>query len=461
MSIKRPWAFWRRVQYGAGVFGALLLIVAGSFLIFYEDPADCFDSSQNGLETGIDCGGACVRICAAEVFPPKIVWAESFEITDGQYNAVAYVENINDIASTEQLEYTFTLRNNGMVVAERSGITVLPPDRAYPIFEGRIDTNGQTVTDTVITIKPVAVWQPATAGPDQFKVTSVILSSADVRPRLDASIENTALTAVSNVEVVTTLFNELGRPLTASQTFIEELPGRTTRDIVFTWPRSIAKTVRSCSIPSDVVMGIDLSGSMNNDGDTPPQPITDAKTAAANFVNRLSAQDQAALVTFASEAVLQQPLTADRAAVAETITNLEIAPAEETGFTNTVAALERIKDELASDRHSSDARRAVVLLTDGLPTGAGVSEAEVTSAATALAQEIEASGAVLFVIGLGQNADRNFIESLVSDAAQAYFAPSGSDLGSIYQQITSDLCESGTTRIDVIPKTKTNFVPLR
>ncbi len=250
------------------------------FINFYQPP-NCFDLVMNGDETGIDCGGACVRICAAEVLPPQVMWVKSFEIVKGQYNAVAYIENQNQIAATPSLRYTFQFFNQGTLVAERAGTTVLPPNSVYPIFEGKVITDfREPVTDTKIIIEPVEMWIPASIGRSQFRSTDIKLSNADVKPRLDVEIENTELSPAEDVEVVATVFSENGEPVTASQTFIDRLEARSAKDIVFTWPNSVAKTVKSCVIPTDVAVAIDLSGSMNNDGGDPPQPVTAALQAA-------------------------------------------------------------------------------------------------------------------------------------------------------------------------------------
>ena len=199
---------------------------------------------------------------------------------------------------------------------------------------------------------------------------------------------------------------------------------------------------------------------MNNDGANPPEPITSALNAAKGFVTRLSDSDQVGVVTFASEAANVLPLTAEKSTANTVINDLFISAAEETGFTNTVGALQVIRDELESSRHSPDARRAAVLVTDGLPTGHAESEILIEEA-TAVAKEMQQDGVTLYVVGLGENADKNFISGLVEDKNQAYFAASGNQLDQIYQTITGALCESGTTRIDIIPKTTTNFIPLR
>lgn len=428
------------------------------FVNFYQ-PATCFDLVMNGAETGVDCGGDCVRICEPDVLPPQLVWAKSFEIVPGQYNAVAYVENQNQTAGTPELRYTFEFLNNGQVVAERSGTTVLPPNSVYPIFEGRILTDArQSVTETRLRLETAELWLPASVGRDQFRVLDRNLLRFDTEPRLDVEIENTALTRAEEVEVVATIFNDAGEAVTASETLIEDIPSRTSQNITFTWPQPIAKTVRNCVIPTDVAVAIDLSGSMNNDGGTPPEPISSTLAAASQFVTTLQADDQVALVTFATESVLETPLTESTTDVATTIQELTITPAEETGFTNTVAALLTAQSALNSDLHNPNARRVLVLLTDGLPTAAG--DRNIVAEATTTAAALDADGIEIYAIGLGEGVDEAFVVDIASTRDNAYFAPTGADLAEIYAEITSALCESGPTKIDVIAKTKTNFAPL-
>lgn len=461
MSKLRPWAIWRRSIYVSITLALVGFLGVSIYFAHFYTPANCFDGVRNGSETGVDCGGSCIRICAADVFPPKVLWVNSFKITDGQYNSVAYIENQNQFAGSAEVEYTITLKNGERTVAERTGTTVLPPNSVYPIFEGRIFTeNAEPITDTLIRIEPPEIWQPATLGAEQFRTRDIQLSNADVRPRLDVVLENTAIDTVNDVEVVATIFNAEGTPVTASQTVIDRFFGETTEDIVFTWPGSIAKTVKSCVVPTDVALVIDLSGSMNNDGENPPQPLTDALEAASSFASNLGDRDKLSLITFASDAELVSPLTTALQSVSEQIMSLTIAPTEETGFTNTVAALQLAGDELNSNNHNPDARRVLILLTDGLPTDPD-DEREIVEETEQFAETLNASGIDIYTIGLGTNVASDFIRNVASDFEQANFAPNSSDLEQIYANITDSLCERGPTRIDVIAKTKTNFTPIR
>ena len=460
MSSVRKWALWRRVQYLVGfLLTAVVIGVVIFYTVIYVAP-NCYDQMFNGNERGVDCGGDCVLICAADVIPTRVVWAESFLINDGQYNAVAYVENRNEQAGIVNLKYTFRLFSGDDLVGEREGVTPLPPNSIYPVFEGRIFIEpGTSVTRTEIIIDNPDYWQPSSVGRDQFRTLDINLTRSDEKPRLEVQLENTTLNTADAIEIVATIFNDAGEPVTASQTFVEEISARSTKDIIFTWPNPIAKTVRNCIIPTDITLAIDLSGSMNNDGDNPPEPISSTLLSASQLIGNLQAGDQVSIVSFASEAESQIGLTDNKAEVIDVVNNLVIDPEEETGFTNTPDALSLADTELSSVRHNLDARRVLVLLTDGLPTSDD--EEDIIAETKTLASSINDNGVEIYAIGLGDNVDRDFIESVASTRENAYLAPQAADLSQIYSEITSSICEFGPTKIEVIAKTKANFTPIR
>ena len=451
------WAFWRRVQYGTGYLTFLGLIFTGVYFLYFYTPATCFDLDQNGEEIGIDCGGVCTRICAFTVAPPKVLWSKSFLIQPGQYNAVAYIENKNVVAGTPAISYIFRLYDGAGLITERTGTTVLPPNSTYPVFEGRINTEGRVPTETTLELKPADMWLPSIYGREQFRTTDLKLVEADTRPKLNVKIENTDLKEALGVEVVATIFDQSGIPLTASQTFIDLFAGRSQKDITFTWPQSIAKTIRSCAVPTDIVIAIDLSGSMNNDGDTPPEPVTSVLTAASAFASQLRPLDRVSVVTFATKAAITNQLTSDAASVATAIKKLVIDPKEEVGNTNTGDSLVLAQAELNSTRHNPDARSVVVLLTDGLATAP---EKEPEEYATLKADLLKNDDITLFTIGLGKGVNMDFLRTLSSGPNFAYAAPTTGTLGSIYKTITDSICEDGAARIDVIPKVTKSFAPL-
>jgi len=478
MSTFRPWAFWRRVKYGTGF--ATLWTLVGTFVYFgfFYVPVNCFDNVLNGDEGGIDCDGSCVRICPFSVVPPQVVWAESFKIIDGQYNAVAYIENKNLEAATPALAYTFRLLDGEEVIAEHSDVTILPPNSVYPIFAGRIETvDDREPTETTIEINPADVWQPANIGRDQFRTLDFELLSTDARPRLNVKIENTELTEARDVEVVATIFSQSGKPLTASQTFIDDFSARSTEEIVFTWPRSIAKTVRSCEVPSDIMLILDRSGSMAADGGSPPQPLESAKQAAKSFVGLVRDHDLLGYFSYATtpSSPMEQMLTGNLNSVSTAIQGTVMGE-DGVQYTNMGEAFDIALQELTGSRHREDARKVIVFLTDGdvtRPLNPGTGEADREYAAQYaldMADKAKEEDVTIYTIGLGdffsnKNEDVERDVQLISDLSSGddfYFkAPTVADLDAVYKEIAVGICEDGISRVDIITKTKTNFAPLR
>jgi Mg-chelatase subunit ChlD len=211
------------------------------------------------------------------------------------------------------------------------------------------------------------------------------------------------------------------------------------------------------AVPTDVLLAVDLSGSMNNDGANPPEPITSVLEAASIFAGQLRVDDRVGVVTFATRAVLVNQLTTDTGVVANAIKQLSIDPKEELGNTNTGDSLILAKSELGSARSNPNARKVVVLLTDGLATAP---DKEPEEYAKTQAELLKGEDVTIYTIGLGKGVNMDFLRTLASGSTLAYAVPTTDTLGSIYKSITDSICEDGAARIDVIPKVTKSFAPL-
>ncbi len=450
VDMTRRWAFWRRVQYGTGAGVILASLLTVSYFKFFYAPPSCSDGKQNSDERGVDCGGICTRVCAFDAHAPTVQWAQSFRVVQGQYNAVAYVQNKNAGLGASALGYTFTLYDEkGGLITSRTGTTFLPPDGIYPIFEGRIDVGARIPVRTFLELTPVNTWQEAESGRKQFEVRSRVLSGADSLPRLETVIYNTSIQNETSMAVVATIFDVRGKALTSSQSVVPLFQNHQEQKVVFTWPEPIAKTLRSCEVPTDVLLAIDLSGSMDNDGGKPPEPISSALTAAGSFVGLLRKQDQVGVVTYATTAKLAQALSRAHEATQGVIHALSIDPKEQKGQTNIGDAIAQARTEFSSSRHSADARKVLVVLTDGKANAPGK-----TGEAYALEQAMAArdAGITIFTVGLGAEVNGTFLTSIAADEQHRYLAPSVTTLGTIYRSISTALCEEGAAVIDVVPR---------
>lgn len=454
----RVWAFWRRVIYGIGFLLFFGSILGGIFFLYVYEPSTCFDNSENGSESGVDCGGRCVRICSVDTLPPLERWVRAFKSSESRYNIVAYVENKNPEAGVEELSYTMSLYDDAGLITERTGTTPLPPNSLVPFFEGRVDTGPRTPTEARITYDTNPVWVPATLAGERYRTVRRSLTRADRDPVLSATLENESLADVRDVDIVATIFDVRGTALTASRTTVPSFRARSMEDIVFTWQAPIATTIRSCEVPTDVVLGIDLSGSMNNDGESPPEPISSVLTAAQAFVTRLNEDDQIGVVTFATNAFARILLTPNHNDVRDAIGKFVILPSDETGSTNTGDALHRAREEFSTSRHNANARKVFILLTDGLATAPDV---EPEAYALSAAQLLKEDNVDVYTIGIGNDVNENFLKQIATKPAQFFRAPERATVGRIYQDITAALCEDGAAVIEILPRPSAVYTPLK
>ena len=176
-------------------------------------------------------------------------------------------------------------------------------------------------------------------------------------------------------------------------------------------------TVQTTSDPGvgiAVVLAFDLSGSMEG------APLEQAKIAGRALIDQLGPDDQAAIVTFASDVVVAQSFTSDRALLSAAVDGLQAA-----GNTALYGGVHR-SAQLAGEAPLE--RSAIVLLSDGVDFG-GVSDA---GRAESL-EGVRAGRSIVVAVGLGSQLDDAYLASL-SEAGGGQFlrAPAPADLTAAY-----------------------------
>lgn len=474
MQIQRPWAVRRRIEYGSAYAVILTSFFSFIYLSYIYLPPNCTDGRQNGSELGIDCGGECTRICSVSVSAPVVLWAKSFLVTESQYNLVAYIENRNLVAGSPEVRYTFRVFDQQGLITERQGVTQLPANATFPVFAGRVNTMGRIPLETELVLEPADLWLPSNYDRGQIRTVATELLGVGDRPRLNVTVENTTVNTVQNVNIVAVIFDALGNPLTVSETFRDSIPGRTQADLVFTWPRPIATTLRSCDVPSDIMVVLDRSGSMAADGGTPPEPLESAKRAAADFTSLTQANDQIGFMSYATRpsTPIEQTLSSEKMQVKNAIMNTQMGT-DGIQYTDMGAALAAAGAELQSVRARNDARKVIIFLTDGdvtRPLNPETGERDVVFAvdyARTEAARVKDAGVSIYTIGFGDffaevsgvTRDVSLIRDVASSPNQSYVAPTISELQAVYREIAEDICEVGPARIDIIPRLDGNFAP--
>lgn len=458
------WAGRRRTMYISGIVATFLIVVGIPLIFILYEPPTCFDGSKNGEERGVDCGGSCRLLCPFEVTNPTVLWSRAFKITEGVYSAVAYIEHPNSNSGVIEAPYTFKLFDSAnILVSERIGTTFLLPNTLTPIFEGGITTGERIPARTFFEFNTELKWVRIPEKEYPLSVKNQRLSNITKTPRIDAVVENSSVDDIFDLEVVGVVFDIDDNAIAASRTIIPLLERQSSEEIVFTWPEAFLKKVERCVAPIDVMLLIDTSGSMNDDNADPPQPITDAKAAASDFVGRLSKNDRIGIVSFATEAEIEQSLMATLDAARGVVSSIFIKPEEEVGSTNTGDAIKKAIEVFnvappkskRSNTVEEEDRKIIVLLTDGLanePENPGGEPYAIEYSNKAKAQGIN-----MYTIGLGDKVNSSFLRGLASEPQKYYQAARSRDLDRIYREISDDLCESGPAVIDVIPKLKNVF----
>lgn len=212
--------------------------------------------------------------------------------------------------------------------------------------------------------------------------------------------------------VIVQALEDSGRPIAGAGGFAAEVDGT---------PATVEaeRAVVDARIPLGVVLTVDVSGSMAESG-----AIGQAKAAARAFVDQLGPQDSAKVIPFADVVDVNNSFTSDRAALAGQIDALVAA-----GNTALYDAV-RISSYVAAG--SETARHAVILLSDGQDFGA-----RSASTREAALDAARASSVPFFVIGLGSEIDRPFLEEVASVTRGRFFPAETADLPAVYDTISS------------------------
>ena len=434
------WRFQRRLTY---ILSVLFVIFAPIFLFWFLNTPDptCFDKEHNQGEIALDCGGPCEAVCKEEVAGFQILWRRAFFLRPGEYDLAALIENPNNDFTAESFEYTFEVfDSSNKKIFEKSGTSYASPREQFIIFHPRVTLKDVEPSRIFFEIKNVA-WKRAKGYiKPQLRVQDEKFLTSP-RPNLSATIINELPKSFKNVETIATISSEENNVVAVSRTVIETLPTGGKQRVFFTWPEALPEPPKLCIRPIEAVLVFDRSGSMNDDNENPPQPLSDAKDAAKTFINKLSSRDKASLVSFGTEASfpIDQELTKDHGRVRDAISRISITPEEERGATNIGEGLERGIEELTLNG-KGDGRQAIILLTDGKANAPGglVSGELLAKEKARISRE---RGYDVYAIGLGSGVNKSFLQNdMASTPGKYYFAATTKELSGIYEDIIEDVC---------------------
>jgi len=471
-KVQAPASLWstrRKFIYLAGAVGIIILLsVYPIYKAFFDITPTCSDNKQNQGEVDVDRGGPCPFLADSQVSPVNIIWGNFFQIEESLYDLTALIENQNSDAGIEHLDYTLRLfdeRDN--LIEERSGTSFLNPNEQALLFEPNIGVLGQTPTRV-----EVDLGNPTWTSAERFKTDLVIknklLTGTSTSPRLTVTIENNEDNAVQDIEARALIYDSRRNIVAVSSTYVESLERNEARNIFFTWPGAISGEgyQRACTAPVDAALVFDRSGSMNDDSPTPPQPITSAKSAAQVFVDNMGEEDSIALVSFANEATIDQTLSSNHSVVNKAINDIAIGTPDSGQHTNLSDGISKAVAELTSERSRNIAKKAMVVLTDGIasrplnPDDSSDEEYPEKYAKESMSGAHD-NNMLVYVIGLGAKVNKEFLQdSIATTPAHYYGAATANDLDRIYGQIAENVCTDEVFITEIMLRTD-NFTMIR
>ena len=182
--------------------------------------------------------------------------------------------------------------------------------------------------------------------------------------------------------------------------------------------RHIAEEANGTVEPIDIAFVLDTSGSMGGDR------IRNARAASKRFVGSLYEDDRAAVVSFASSATLEQPLTTGREAV-----NASIDALSARGSTNTGDGLRTAIDELVDNGDADE--QSIILLADG-GTNTGPDP-------VSIAEQADDEGITINTIGVGTGIDAAELTDIAdATGGDFYQVEDSEDLPEVFDRIEQE-----------------------
>lgn len=219
--------------------------------------------------------------------------------------------------------------------------------------------------------------------------------------------------------------------------------------------------------PIDLMIVFDRSGSMDDAGGNPVEPISSAKTAAKSLVDELDVSiDRAGLVSFSSSATENRSLLSTFAQVKTSIDGLTAS-----GNTNIGDGVFDAQAEFAQNGRGAPAVRVMVVLSDGVANRAqnGTDCATTPTAPTTCtidavnqATTAKAAGTVVYTIGLNlinlapatQTVARSTLQAMASSTDKYFEAPTIAELQGVFDAIATSITNIAGTNVvitDILP----------
>ncbi|MBX4200484.1 hypothetical protein KW790_03470 [Candidatus Parcubacteria bacterium] len=246
------WASRRKFYISLVVTFFLTAFLGFPVYFFLHRTPTCLDNKQNGLETGIDCGGSCQKVCKSEALPilmkgdPRV-----FKLSNTTYAVALEVENPNTNSEIFRAGYTLRIyeKDNPTPLKIIEDSTFVPANSQFAIYFGPLSFSSSTPSRATFEwMENEFNWQKTDNTQMPLTVQDKNLNASSTT-KLSASLYNPSSKTFSNIELVALISDTDGNISTASKTFVDSISPNSEVPVVFTWPSELGSTTQVEILP--------------------------------------------------------------------------------------------------------------------------------------------------------------------------------------------------------------------
>lgn len=224
------------------------VFIVPAFLIFYKAPT-CSDGVRNGSEQGVDCGGACQRLCQSAFLPPALAWTRFEQVAPGLYNVAAYIVNPNTEGEATRVPYHLALYDDrGVLITDTTGTVTLPPHRNTIAFKGAVDAGKRIPAKALFEFTAAPDWHFRTDPLSAVTIGDKKYTEDESGSSLTVVVRNTSVHPLDNISVYAILYDKDSNAIGFSKTILDEIPPQGSTFAPFTWPINRHDTVISFDV---------------------------------------------------------------------------------------------------------------------------------------------------------------------------------------------------------------------
>lgn len=243
---------WRAKRQLIIILIPALLVLGLGFLFFqrFLPEPTCFDNKKNQREYEVDCGGPCGPCELKNPKEVEVFWSRAVFTRPQVYDVAVEVRNPNEVLSSADLEYEFTMFDNFGLVARRAGRTFVLPQERFHIVEANLSTTRKPSRVEFKVLNPN--WQFKDQQPPNLVVErrdyNVLDNKGQKQSLVESSIVNRSPYSFNKVMVNFIVLDEEKNLLGVNRVLVEDFFSGSSRIVKSLWPQEIKGQITSIII---------------------------------------------------------------------------------------------------------------------------------------------------------------------------------------------------------------------